>query len=304
MSHKRPQKQNALRNFFSILVKRIMSSEFSTYSIVVAYYLLLSLFPLLITVGNILPFLSIDPNTVLPYIQEIMPQTIYQFLGPAIKSLLTQSSGGLLSISAVTTIWSASKSINALQKAMNKSLGVKERSSILARILSFFVLIFFLLGIVVLSVVIGVGKEVLVYLQPVLHFSNTLIDAFQTVKWPLTAIALFLVMMVIYWLVPNVRMKLRSLLPGSLLATAGWLLLSQVFSLYAKYFATSVSGYQIIGSFVVLMLWLNFAAMILILGSVVNASVEEMHSGSLKEDDTVEKLESEFKKKIDESEHD
>lgn len=304
MSHKRPQKQNALQNFFSILVKRIMSSEFSTYSIVVAYYLLLSLFPLLITVGNILPFLSIDPNTVLPYIQEIMPQTIYQFLGPAIKSLLTQSSGGLLSISAVTTIWSASKSINALQKAMNKSLGVKERSSILARILSFFVLIFFLLGIVVLSVIIGVGKEVLVYLQPVLHFSNTLIDAFQTVKWPLTAIALFLVMMVIYWLVPNVRMKLRSLLPGSLLATAGWLLLSQVFSLYAKYFATSVSGYQIIGSFVVLMLWLNFAAMILILGSVVNASVEEMHSGSLKEDDTVEKLESEFKKKIDESEHD
>ncbi|HLQ40495.1 MAG TPA: YihY/virulence factor BrkB family protein [Tetragenococcus sp.] len=304
MSHKRPQKQNALRNFFSILVKRIMSSEFSTYSIVVAYYLLLSLFPLLITVGNILPFLSIDPNTVLPYIQEIMPQTIYQFLGPAIKSLLTQSSGGLLSISAVTTIWSASKSINALQKAMNKSLGVKERSSILARILSFFVLIFFLLGIVVLSVIIGVGKEVLVYLQPVLHFSNTLIDAFQTVKWPLTAIVLFLVMMVIYWLVPNVRMKLRSLLPGSLLATVGWLLLSQVFSLYAKYFATSVSGYQIIGSFVVLMLWLNFAAMILILGSVVNASVEEMHSGSLKEDDTVEKLESEFKKKIDESEHD
>lgn len=304
MSHKRPQKQNALQNFFSILVKRIMSSEFSTYSIVVAYYLLLSLFPLLITVGNILPFLSIDPNTVLPYIQEIMPQTIYQFLGPAIKSLLTQSSGGLLSISAVTTIWSASKSINALQKAMNKSLGVKERSSILARILSFFVLIFFLLGIVVLSVIIGVGKEVLVYLQPVLHFSNTLIDAFQTVKWPLTAIVLFLVMMVIYWLVPNVRMKLRSLLPGSLLATAGWLLLSQVFSLYAKYFATSVSGYQIIGSFVVLMLWLNFAAMILILGSVVNASVEEMHSGSLKEDDTVEKLESEFKKKIDESEHD
>src|SRR5699024_5716339 len=304
MSHKRPQKQNALRNFFSILVKRIMSSEFSTYSIVVAYYLLLSLFPLLITVGNILPFLSIDPNTVLPYIQEIMPQTIYQFLGPAIKSLLTQSSGGLLSISAVTTIWSASKSINALQKAMNKSLGVKERSSILARILSFFVLIFFLLGIVVLSVIIGVGKEVLVYLPPVLHFSNTLIDAFQTVKWPLTAIVLFLVMMVIYWLVPNVRMKLRSLLPGSLLATVGWLLLSQVFSLYAKYFATSVSGYQIIGSFVVLMLWLNFAAMILILGSVVNASVEEMHSGSLKEDDTVEKLESEFKKKIDESEHD
>ncbi|MDN6292720.1 MAG: YihY/virulence factor BrkB family protein, partial [Tetragenococcus halophilus] len=248
---------------------------------------LLSLFPLLITVGNILPFLSIDPSSVLPYIQEIMPSTIYQFLGPAIKDLLTQSSGGLLSISAITTIWSASKSINALQKAMNKSLGVEQRTGIVARILSVLVLILFLFAMVALSLIIGAGQVLLDAIQPIFAIPDSFVNIFQTVKWPLTFVALFLLMAIIYWMIPNVKMKLRSVLPGAIFATIGWLLLSQVFGLYARYFATTVSGYQIIGSFVVLMLWLNFAAMIIILGSVLNASMEEFYNGELKESDKI-----------------
>ena len=66
---------------------------------VVACYLLLSLFPLLIAVGNVLPYLRIDPNSVLPYIAEAIPKDVYKNLEPAIRSLLTQRSGGLLSVS-------------------------------------------------------------------------------------------------------------------------------------------------------------------------------------------------------------
>ncbi|GEQ49944.1 YihY/virulence factor BrkB family protein [Tetragenococcus koreensis] len=274
--------QKNFKRFFNILKERVKISEFTTYSIVVAYYLLLSLFPLLITVGNILPFLSIDPNSILPYIQEIMPSTIYQFLGPAIEDLLTQSSGGLLSISAITTIWSASKSINALQKAMNKSLGVEQRAGVVARILSVLVLILFLFVMVALSLIIGAGQVLLDAIQPIFQIPESFVNIFQTVKWPLTFVALFVLMAIIYWMIPNAKMKIRSILPGSVFATVGWLLLSQVFGLYARYFATTVSGYQIIGSFVVLMLWLNFAAMIIILGSVLNASMEEFYNGELK----------------------
>ena len=63
--------------------------------------LLLSLFPLLIAVGNVLPYLRIDPNSVLPYIAEAIPKDVYKNLEPAIRSLLTQRSGGLLSVSAL-----------------------------------------------------------------------------------------------------------------------------------------------------------------------------------------------------------
>ena len=57
------------------------------------------------------------------------------------------------------------------------------------------------------------------------------------------------------------------------------MLLSQIFGLYVKYFSSRIASYQIIGSFIILMLWLNFAATIIILGAIVNAVVDEYLSG-------------------------
>jgi len=269
-----------LMRFIETTQNRITDSEMGTTSVVVAYYLLLSLFPLMIALGNLLPYLSIDPNTVLSYVQELIPNQIYDFIGPAIENLLTTSSGGLLSISALAALWSASQSINALQIAMNKAFGVDQRSNfIVVRAVSFVIILLFMIAIVGVTMVFGLGKIILDFFQPIFKFQDNLIDTFQTVKWPVTIVALLFIMMLIYWLVPNAKVKLRSTLPGAIFATIGWMLLSQVFGLYARYFAAKIIGYQIIGSFIVLMIWLNLAATIIILGGIINAVVEEYVSG-------------------------
>ena len=90
-----------LMRFIETTQTRITESEMGTTSVVVAYYLLLSLFPLLIAIGNLLPFLSIAPSNVLPYVQELIPGQVYEFIGPAIENLLTSGSGVLLSISSL-----------------------------------------------------------------------------------------------------------------------------------------------------------------------------------------------------------
>ena len=53
----------------------------------------------------------------LGYLQIAIPPTVFELLEGTIRNLLENSSGGLLSISAVTTLWAASKSINALSLA-------------------------------------------------------------------------------------------------------------------------------------------------------------------------------------------
>jgi membrane protein len=73
--------------------------------------------------------------------------------------------------------------------------------------------------------------------------------------------------------------RIKYALPGTIFATVGWIVLAQGFSIYAQTFAQRVSGYQIIGSFIVLMFWLNFAATIIILGGVLNVTIEEYHTG-------------------------
>ena len=116
-------------------------------------------------------------------------------------------------------------------------------------------------------------------IQPIVQIPVNFIDQFQTLKWPITLVALFVIMFLIYLIVPNAQLKLKTIIPGTIFATVGWMLLSQVFSIYARYFATRISGYQIIGSFIVLMLWLNFAATIIILGGIINAVVQEYVTG-------------------------
>ena len=274
------QNENLMR-FIATTKKRITDSEMGTTSVVVAYYLLLSLFPLIIAFGNILPFLKIDQETVLTYVRQIIPETVYQFIGPAIRNLLTQSSGGLLSLSALAALWSASQSINALQIAMNKAYGVENRKNFLiVRFFSLVVILLFMIAISGVTIFLGLGQMILEALQPIFNFSGNVIIQFQTLKWPITLVVLFIIMFLIYVIVPNAQLKLKAVIPGTIFATDGWMLLSQVFGIYAKYFATRVSGYQIIGSFIVLMLWLNFAATIIIFGGIINAVVQEYITGN------------------------
>ncbi|MDH6364559.1 membrane protein [Enterococcus sp. PF1-24] len=269
-----------LSTFIRVVYKRMTEADIINHAAIVAYYLMLSLFPLLIAVGNILPFLKIEVSTVLVYVQEMMPAEIFDFLKPAIEGLLTQRSGSLLSVSALTVLWSASQSINALQTAMNKAYGVEQRGNIIwVRIVSIFMIVFLLAALGLVTVVLGYGKMILDYLTPILQLPNSWLVTFQTLKWPVTLIGLFVIMMLVYFLVPNAKASFRSIVPGVCFATAGWLLLSQAFSLYSSFFVTTLSGYQIIGSFIVLMLWLNFASVVMILGGVINAVVAEYTTG-------------------------
>lgn len=255
-------------------------TELSASAVVVAYYLLLSLFPLLLTVGNILPYLKINPDTVLPYLTEIIPGSIYEELKPAITSLLTQSSTSLLSFSALATLWSASRSVQGLQQAMNKAYGVKGRGNfIISKIISFLMMILLVVALAGVVLILGIGQSLLDWFQSIFNFSTDILDTFSALKWPVVIVVLFLIMIIIYRFLPNAKIKLKQVLPGALFSSIGWLLLSQVFGIYVKYFSTTISSYQIIGSFIVLMLWLNFAAIIIILGGVLNAVLAEINSG-------------------------
>ena len=277
---RKDQPPKKLKTFIDLIAVRMQNSEIGVTSSVVAYYLLLSFFPLLIAVGNILPLFHFNQNQVLTMLKTMMPQEIYLLFAPSIKALLTSGSKELLSISAIATLWSASKSINALQIAMNKAYGVTGTTNYLVmRLVSMLMLILFFAAIVGVVIVIGFGKVALDWIQPHLNIPDSIITTFQTVKWPATIIVLLAILTLVYWIIPNAKIGIRSAFPGAVLATIGWLGLTQVFGIYMKYFATGFNGYKIIGTFMLLMIWLKFAAMIVVFCGVFNTALAEYRTG-------------------------
>lgn len=71
--------------FLKALLKRFNEAEVVNNSIVLAYYLLLSFFPLVMLLGTLLPLFQIRVNTVLEYIETAVPETIYNITEPIVK---------------------------------------------------------------------------------------------------------------------------------------------------------------------------------------------------------------------------
>lgn len=261
---------------------RMTGAEVTTSSAAIAYYLLLSLFPLVIAVGNILPFLDIDPELVLPYIAAMVPRNVYELLESIIRSLLQNTSGSLLSISALATLWAASRSINALQNSLNKVFGVKKRRNmVITRLFSFVAVFFFLMAVVFVAMFFMIGQYLIEYLTPIFNIPESIQGMFGTLRWPVTTITLFVTLFIIYSALPNAKVRLCSILPGTIFATAGWMILTQLFGLYTRFFSKNITSYGLIGSFIVFMLWLNFAATVIILGGIINAVCEMTISGKI-----------------------
>ncbi|USG06544.1 YihY/virulence factor BrkB family protein [Latilactobacillus sakei] len=268
--------------FIKLMIRRSSEANISDNAKIIAYYVLLSFFPLLIVIGNILPYFQLDVLSVADYVKSAVPPTIFNRIMPILQSLLNKRNSGLLSVGILGTLWAASKGINALKISINRAYRVdKIQNFILKRLISLGTTLVLLLLLVSLIVVFTFGQQFLEFITPIFKIPEDYINVFGQLKWPITSIVLFVILIFVYFFVPNVKMQLRSVLPGAFLTTVGWLILAQAFSLYMRYFGTSWNSYGTIGAFIILLLWLNYSAMVLMFGAVVNVAIEEAGSGQV-----------------------
>lgn len=263
-----------INSFFKLFFERFVDSNINNAAIVIAYNALLAIFPTVILVGNLLPLLNLKADTIMSYLQTAVPPTIYKTLNPLVRTFLTSGSGGIASVSALVAIWAASRGINALKRAINDAYGVDSQSAFMTRIVSIAIIFVFAIFLVALFIFFSFGQLALEKLSPILNLPLSWLDTFRSVKWPTTILGIFAILCLIYRFLPNAKVHWRCIFPGAVLGTAGWLLITQGFSIYVYYFAQRVLSYGALGTFIVLLFWLNYSGWTILLGAVVNASLE------------------------------
>lgn len=268
---------NKVTLFFKTFFRHYGMAQVSTSATVLAYYSLLSIFPAVIVVGNILPLVGLNASTVLSYLQTAMPASIYSFIRPLILDFLKNGSGGLLSIGALVTLWSTSQAVAAFQRSVNHAYGVGEdQNAIVNRMVSFVWMVVVIMIMAVLIIFFSIGEMILRELRHYYSIDMSLIHLVSSVKWPVTFGGIFILLCLLYYFVPNAKVRLRYVIWGSLLSTILWMLLSQVFSLYTHLFARTVMSYKTIGIFIVMMLWLDLSGMIIMIGATLNATLQTL----------------------------
>lgn len=265
------------KGFVQDVFLRIQRVEISALGAQLAYFFLLSFFPMLIFLVTLLPYLNLETDLVYATLVNVMPDEVYRLIEHTLNEILSNRNGSLLSIGVIGTIWSASKGINALFRALNKAYDTDGRVGIVNRGLS-------LLFTVALVVVVGValvlpvfGQQIGQFLFSIVGVEEQFLTFWHKIRWTMPLLLVFFVLVGLYWFIPNTdpRQKIMGVWPGAVFSTLAWLVLTYGFSFYISNFGNYSATYGSIGGVIILMLWLYFTGMMLIFGAVLNATMQK-----------------------------
>ncbi|HEX6676627.1 MAG TPA: YihY/virulence factor BrkB family protein [Actinomycetes bacterium] len=237
----------------------------------VAFYAMLSIFPALIAVISIYGLVA-KPETARAQVQKlaaVLPRQARQTLTGQLEAL-THSAGKGLSLGAVLGILAAVLAASAGMRALIAGLNVAYDRIETRRFLRLRgrALLLTLGAIVSMAVAIGI-VVVLPVVTGLLGPVGRLLLA--VVRWPVLAGLMLVGLAILYRYAPDRDdAELRWLTPGSLLATALWLLGSGLFSLYVNSFGNYNRTYGLLGAVIVLLIWLFLSSFVVLLGAELN----------------------------------
>lgn len=259
--------------------KRFNNIDVTGMSAQLAYFFLLSLFPFLLFLVTLLGYLPLESDAVLGFLDTYLPEEVSSMLESNLTNLLNNQSGGLLSISIIGAIWTASKGVNALTLAFNKAYNVEEdRSFIVSRALSIGLTIALVLTIAVALLLPIFGKAIGEFVFSFVNLSDGFVQVWNTLRWTLSSVILFIVLYVLYTLAPNKKVNLREAFWGVIFATFSWQIVSLGFSYYVSTLGNFSATYGSLGTVIVLMLWFYLSGIIIMLGGIINAVLIKKHN--------------------------
>ena len=246
-------------------------------SVAVAYYWLISIFPLIMIAVNILPYFQIPISNFLIALKEFLPDSMFEVIEKIVREVLTQPSTGLLSFSVLSALWTFSKSMDFLQKAFNKAYGVAKNRGLISHQLMSLLVSFGLQVLFALALFLSMfGQMLLNFLKNYWQSDSILFDYLQDFTGPIIYILLFAILVMLYYFLPNVKVtNIRYILPGSIFVLVTLMLFLNIFSTSINTYVNHLVDVRFFSSIivVVIMFWFILIAKILILGAVINASV-------------------------------
>ena len=264
------------------------ASDSELTSVAVAYYWLISIFPLLLVVVNILPYFQIPVSNFLKVVNEFLPDTMYDVVSKIITEVLTQPSTGLLSFAVLSALWTFSKSMNYLQKAFNKAYGVAKSRGLIYQQLMSLLVSFGLQILFACALFLSVfGRMLLNLIKSYWKSDSPLFDYLQDLTGPLIYALIFAILVMFYYFLPNVKVpRIRYVLPGSIFVLLTLVLILNIFSASVNHYINNLVEVRFVSSiiFVVTMFWFILLAKILIIGAVINASVQSLKDLNFRKD--------------------
>ena len=236
-----------------------------------SFFIALSVFPTLLLLMGLLRYTGLDVEYLTELLHGIVPTALMPSAQKLILNTYQSTTGTVISISALTALWSASRGVYGLVTGLNSIYGTAEnRGYFYTRSVSVLYTFAFLIVLLLTLVLHVFGTSLLALLplesSPLFRFLESVVDLRFFVLLGVQT-ALFTAM---FTVLPNKRNKLGDSFPGAVLASIGWLVFSDLYSIYVEKFASLSNIYGSVYAVALSMLWLYCCISIVFYGGALN----------------------------------
>jgi membrane protein len=269
----------SLYHVLSILWKKIITFDIDQRAAAVSFSLLLAIFPAIIFLFTLIPYIPIDNLDVqiMEFLRNILPKGIYSTAAHTIEDIISRRRVDVLSFGFLFAVYAATNGMMALIRAFNISLINEEKHNFWAgRLVALFLTFLLVLVMISAIVVLIVGKIMIAYL-----FDRGLLSEdfnfymIQTLGYLSIFIIFFLGIASIYYFAIDKSVRLRFFNFGAVLASILCILATNAFSYYLVNFNSYNKLYGSIGTLIGMMVWIYLIAVILIFGFEINSSLRD-----------------------------
>lgn len=267
---------------FSFFFRGLKNGALTTRASSVAYNFFLAVFPALLVLFTLIPFIPISnfQEVLLQTIEDFLPINVYYTVKDTVEEIVTKKRTDLLSVGFVSALVFATNGVSSLIVAFNASYHhVESRKWIYQQLVSvLLVWIFFILIAISVLMIIFSGEAIHLLEAKEILTNKFVLAMLNHGRWPIILGMLFLGFSFLYYLAPARRQKFRFISAGSSLASLFMVLTSVGFSAFLNNFGQYNKLFGSIGTLMGFLIWIYANSLVILIGFEINVSIKNARS--------------------------
>lgn len=249
-----------------------------------AFFLVLSIFPIITLCGYIATAFNISLNSVLSLLSDVLPIEVYNLLMPYI----TGSGMDLhIGFSILVGYFVASNGAHSFIVSSNTLYCIPHSSYLKRRIKALFLTILLVALFVFTLFVLAFGNNIIKFVLSFNFFGdfgNTIYYLFLLLKWPIAIVFTFIMIKLIFTISPDQTIKSKYTTKGAIFTSFAWIIATFVYSYYVHHFSHYDIFYGSLSNIIIMMMWVYLLAYSLVIGIAINVQSYKDHIKNNSED--------------------
>lgn len=276
----------SLYSVAAFFIEGLQKGALTTRAAAISFRFFLAVFPVLIMLLSLLPMIPIEnfQENLFMSIRDFFPGDTFTLVEETVEDLLNKSHSTIFSIGFILSLFYASNSVNAILQGFNESYNIDDKGNfVVIRLVS--LLLMLILGIfifvaVVLLIFSGAAFNWMVEKEFIDQESVFLL---QLAKWTISLFLIYMSITILYNMGDFEHRRWKTFTAGATMTTLLLLLTSSGFAWFVNNFATYNKLYGSLGTFLLLLIWINLNSNILLIGFELNTSILKAKHGRLHE---------------------